>query len=271
MHEHAPMRRRSAVLWDDDDLAPPLSSYPAAQPGPDPVPPWVITDGNATDTDLGILKTGKEAEVSLVERRLGEQVNLLAAKRYRQADRRSFRDDTAYRAGRRTGNTRFDKAVEQGTRKGMVFRAQQWAAHEFSLLTTLWEAGAPVPYPVQLLAAEVMLQFIGGDDGVAAPRLAQLHPGRADAADLFDQTVEALFAMARCRLVHADLSPYNILVHDGRLVVIDLPQACDALQNPLGLDFLQRDVRNVCAFFTRHGVHTDPDELYGLLVAEVVR
>jgi RIO kinase 1 len=62
-----------------------LSSYPDAAHGPAPIPDWVITSGAALDTDRGMIKTGKEADVHLVERRdpASGRTVLVAAKRYR--------------------------------------------------------------------------------------------------------------------------------------------------------------------------------------------
>ncbi len=112
--------------WDDDDLDPTASTYQAADHGPDPVPDWVITSGDARQIELGLLKTGKEADVHLVERRHHNAVNVLAAKRYRKFEDRLFRNDARYRAGRRTGESRLDKAVAQGNKAGMAFRARLW-------------------------------------------------------------------------------------------------------------------------------------------------
>ena len=60
--------------------------------------------------------------------------------------------------------------------------------------------------------------------------------------------------MARAGFAHGDLSAYNLLVHDGRLVVIDLPQIVDVVANPQGREFLARDARNVATWFAAHGV-----------------
>src|SRR5438067_11224043 len=89
--------------WDDDAFDPEASTYEAAEHGPDPVPDWVITSGDARQADLGLLKTGKEADVHLIERRHGDAVNVLAAKRYRKFEDRMFRNDARYRGARRTG------------------------------------------------------------------------------------------------------------------------------------------------------------------------
>jgi RIO kinase 1 len=61
---------------------------------------------------------------------------------------------------------------------------------------------------------------------------------------------------------HGDLSAYNLLVHDGRLVVIDLPQIVDVVANPRGTEFIARDARNVGTWFAGHGVsEADGDAL----------
>jgi RIO kinase 1 len=77
--------------------------------------------------------------------------------------------------------------------------------------------------------------------------------------------------LARAGLAHGDLSPYNLLVHDGRLVLIDLPQVVDLIANPQGQDFLLRDCRNVCTWFARRGLATvEFEHLFGDLMAEAV-
>ena len=60
--------------------------------------------------------------------------------------------------------------------------------------------------------------------------------------------------LARHGLTHGDLSAYNLLVHDGRLVLIDLPQVVDVVGNPQGPQFLARDVQRVADWFTARGI-----------------
>ena len=73
--------------------------------------------------------------------------------------------------------------------------------------------------------------------------------------------------MAGAGLVHGDLSPYNLLLADDRLVVIDLPQLVDLVANPQGFDLLHRDCLNVASWFVRRGLAVDAEELFGDLVA----
>jgi RIO kinase 1 len=256
----------------DDFVDPQYSTYDLAQHGPQPVPDWVVTDRNALDTDLGVLKTGKEADVHLVARAVPDGAEcLLAAKRYRTADHRMFHRDAGYQEGRSTRRTRDVRAMEGRTGYGRQLLAGQWTLAEFGALTQLWQLGAPVPYPVQCLDTEVMMQFIGSPDGVAAPRLAQCRPGPDQLRDLFDQLVDALGVLARAGYAHGDLSPYNLLVDGDRLVLIDVPQIVDLVANPQGVSYLERDCRIVCRWFAARGLGSaEFDLLLGDLMAQAV-
>jgi RIO kinase 1 len=237
--------------------------------GPEPRPDWVVTSAAAMDTELGILKTGKEADVFLLERAVpdnpGESV-VLAAKRYRDAEHRSFHRSSVYTEGRRTRNTRDTRALAKKTAHGRTVAAGQWARAEWEALVRLWSAGAPVPYPVQLDGTEILMELVTVD-GTAAPRLAQQRPKGELLRSYFDQVRDAMTVLAGMGLAHGDLSPYNILAAGDRLVVIDLPQAVDIVANPMGMDLLMRDCHNVCAWFVSRGLDVDEEDLFGSLVA----
>jgi RIO kinase 1 len=248
-----------------------LSTYWDVEPlcrGPQPAPAWLVTDRAAVDTDLGVLKTGKEAEVSILERAVpGGASCLLAAKRYRSAEHRNFHRSTAYTEGRRVRNTRDARAVRRGSAYGREVASGQWAAAEWEALRRLHEAGAPVPYPVQIDGTELLMELVL-HDGEPAPRLAQTRPDHALLASYFEQLREAMATMARLGLAHGDLSAYNVMAAGDRLVLIDLPQVVDVVANPAGGDFLLRDCHNVCRWFASRGLEVDEQELYGeLLVA----
>ena len=137
---------------------------------------------------------------------------------------------------------------------GRELLSGQWANAEFAALASLWAAGVAVPYPVQLAGAELLLEFVGDADGRAAPRLAQLRPNPDELVELWRQLTEALVGLAGQGLTHGDLSAYNLLVHDGRLVLIDLPQVVDVVGNPQGPQFLARDVRRIAEWFGARGL-----------------
>jgi RIO kinase 1 len=136
---------------------------------------------------------------------------------------------------------------------GLEQAATRWAAAEFEALKRLYNAGVPVPYPVQVLGREVVMEFIG-DGRTAAPRLAETRPDEDELESLWEQAAEALRRMTELGFAHGDLSPYNTVVHEGRLVVLDLPQVVDLYANPLGRDFLARDVENLGSWFTTRGM-----------------
>jgi RIO kinase 1 len=248
--------------WDDAD-----------ERGPQPYPSWLVTELAAVDDELGILKTGKEADVFLLERALPAtgRACLLAAKRYRGGDHRLFHRDAGYLEGRRVRASRQMRAMQRRTDFGRNLIAQQWAVAEFAALSGLWTAGAPVPYPVQRIGTELLMEFIGDADGAAAPRLVQLRPDPRELAELWRQLVDAMVILARGGYTHGDLSAYNLLVHGAELVMIDLPQLVDLVANPQGRAFLQRDAGAVARWFVARGLPddvADPEVLVELLLDE---
>jgi RIO kinase 1 len=248
------------------------STWDGAAHGPRPRPPWVVTDHGAVDTELGVLKTGKEADVHLLERSVPgtDRRALLAAKRYRTAEHRMFHRDAGYVEGRRVRRSRETRAMARRTEFGRDLLAGQWAAAEFAALSRLWSDGVAVPYPVQVAGTELLLEFVGSPDGAAASRLAQLRPDPEQLVELWRQLVQALCGLARHGLTHGDLSAYNLLVHradDGsaRLVVIDLPQVVDVVGNPQGPAFLARDVARITEWFAARGLAPDVGNASDLL------
>jgi RIO kinase 1 len=273
-HRSAPVELdgRSGVDVDGPPTGDRWSTWNGAQHGPRPRPPWVITDHAAVDTELGVLKTGKEADVHLLERAVPESGRsvLLAAKRYRSAEHRMFHRDAGYVEGRRVRRSREMRAMARRTGFGRDLLAGQWAAAEFAALARLWADGVAVPYPVQLDGTELLLEFVGSPDGSAAPRLAQLRPDHEQLADLWSQLGRALRGLARHGLTHGDLSAFNVLVHrqDGmrdRLVLIDLPQVVDVVGNPQGPAFLARDVGRMAEWFAARGLPAAADAAAALL------
>jgi len=240
-----------------------------AVPNDRPRPTWLITEEEAIDTEIAALQTGKEADAFLLERRLGDRSHLLVAKRYRDRTHRGFHNDAAYRAGRHTGNRRDDLAMAQGSRAGLRMRDEQWAWHEFQTLRQLWNAWAPVPYPISCAGSELLMEYVGDGDR-PAPRLVDIARDRElDFAGLWNQCLTALRTMTALGVVHADLSAYNILVQDGQIFVIDFPQSVEIRLNENDMQFLRRDVGNLVTFFGRAGVRADAEEVFADLVSRV--
>jgi RIO kinase 1 len=242
--------------------------------GPEPRPDWVVTSQGAVDTELGILKTGKEADVHLVERADPHEPDggvVMAAKRYRSPEHRSFHRSAAYTEGRSMKRSRDNRALNRKSSFGRQIAAGEWAVSEWAALVRLWKLGLPVPYPVQIDDTEILMEWITvvDEDGLlqTAPRLAQTRPAPGLLRSYFDQVSDALATMVQAGLGHGDLSAYNILAAGDRLVIIDLPQVVDLVGNLNGLDFLQRDCANICGWFRSRGLEVDEHELFGGLMA----
>jgi RIO kinase 1 len=240
-------------------------------------PAW-LPDEPYEDRQLGTLKSGKEAEVFLVERRFTSGPRLLAHKRYRprypsagelrelgfgKATR--YRGDSVYKAGWFLP-TRDKRALMSGSRYGHELAGKLWPIQEWTMLERAWNAGASVPYPVDRTDDGVLMEYIG-DAEAAAPRLAQAGLERRGVLDAWQQLIDSLRALTAAGIVHADLSAYNLLWWQGRLVLIDLPQAVEFTTNADAYDLLHRDLANVAAWFARRGVEIDVEEVYAELLA----
>lgn len=256
-------RVRLAALRESALAGPPLppgadrwTNWGDGEQGPHPRPDWVVTELAAADTELGVLKTGKEADVHLIRRAVPgtDRSTVMAAKRYRSNEHRMFHRDAGYLEGRRMRRSREMRAIANRTSFGRNLIAEQWTVAEFAALSRLWSIGVPVPYPVQRSGTELLLEFLGDEEGTAAPRLAETRPEPDELAELWHQLVAALEILAGEGMTHGDLSAYNLLVHDGQVVLIDLPQIVDLVANPRGQEYLVRDVANVMGWFRSRGL-----------------
>ncbi len=211
---------------------------------------------------IGELKSGKEATVYLAR---GPQ-GLLAAKLYRDAAVRSFKNDSRYREGRFVGDARVKKAIEQRSKTGVDTQQALWIMHEYTQLWALHNAGVPVPKPVVGPGVDdcaragrvVLMEFIGDDTG-AAPRLADLRLSPDEAEEAFSQSVELLKTLLGLGKIHGDFSAYNLLWWQGRVIIIDVPQMIEVHENPNAAELLERDVFSLCR--SLKSVQADPDEV----------
>jgi RIO kinase 1 len=246
-----------------------------------PTPAWLITDEvDFVERDLGNLKSGKEAEIFVVERSFGGRSCLLAHKRYRprtvshkgelealgfqKANR--FMNDLAYRDGRKFAKSRDRRAAERMTKYGKKLLTGRWTGHELEMMQEAWQAGVNVPYPVGPLGDGLLMQFVG-DAERAAPRLAEARLGRTEVRVARDQVVENVRLLVGAGFVHADLSAYNLLWWEDAVWLIDFPQAVDVTVNPHAFEYLYRDLGNVGQWFARQGEPFDVDVLYAELIA----
>ena len=247
---------RTALLdtgWDDE-----------TGPNPDahglPIPQDFFDDGWITEVDH-VVSSGKEGTVYACL--AGEQApaghERLAVKIYTPREVRSFRNDARYTAGRQghgKPDRRMERAMAKKTRVGKQGKEQSWIGHEFRTLQALHAAGARVPEPFRQSGRAVLMEFIGDADG-PAPRLKEIAVAPEDGRRHFRILMEQIELWLSCGVIHGDLSPFNILVHRGEVVVIDFPQAVDPWTNPDALDFLERDIANVARHFAPAGITVD--------------
>jgi RIO kinase 1 len=106
--------------------------------GPEPRPSWLVTSQAAIDTECGVLKTGKEADVFLLRRAEPDTSGVtLAAKRYRSPEHRAFHRSATYSEGRAMARSRDERAVKRKSTFGRKVAASQWAAAEWTYLVRL--------------------------------------------------------------------------------------------------------------------------------------
>ena len=191
------------------------------------------------------LKSGKEADVFVVM--CGEEVR--AAKIYKEATNRSFRQAVDYTENRKVKNSRQARAMAKGTRYGRQQQEAAWQSAEVDALYRLAAAGVRVPKPHNFLEGVLLMELVADAEGQAAPRLNDLPFTAEEAANHHATLIREVVRMLCAGVVHGDLSEFNILLAADGPVIIDLPQAVDAAGNNHAARMLMRDVNNLRNFF----------------------
>jgi RIO kinase 1 len=198
----------------------------------------------------GPISTGKEANVYEA---LGAEDRDVAVKIYR-INASNFQEMRAYLEG----DPRFEGI---GSDKKKVVLA--WTKKEFANLRRARGAGVRVPEPIAVERNVLVMELVGLVEE-RARRLAEVNVENPETA--FEVVREYMRRLYGAGLIHGDLSEYNLIIHDGELVVIDLGQAV-TVHHPNADDFLVRDCRNVASFFTRQGIDVDPADLREFVTA----
>lgn len=223
-----------------------------------------IGDGSITDV-LYVVRSGKEATVYCCRGAAEFGGGLVAAKVYRPLERRNFHNDAIYQPGHDAALSRRDKlALHKKTRHGRDVQYGIWIHAEFQTLRTLYDAGADVPQVFAHSNGAILMEYLGDEDA-AAPMLNRATLAREDAERLLRGIVDNVTLWLRNDVVHGDLSPYNLLCWDGRIVAIDFPQAVDPRINLNARSLLTRDLENVCAHFTKYGIRADANRIANAL------
>jgi RIO kinase 1 len=211
------------------------------------------------------IKPGKEATVYACTGHPGLGREVVAAKLYREQSLRGSKNTAQYQEGRelldedgessRHGSRRPSKGKgKSGPRKakGAVAAAAtqtSWIMHEFTVLRELHAQGGDVPKPIEHAPQALLMEFIG--DGMeASPTLNDVVLESSEARQLFERVVFNIELLLGLGWVHGDLSAYNILYQQGRIVLIDFPQVVHCRNNPKARSLFERDVQRVAEYFS---------------------
>lgn len=196
---------------------------------------------------FGAVKAGKESRIYWAKGKTGED---LAVKIYL------------------TSSMEFKKSIRQYIQGDPRFRDSKdyrkliytWAQKEFKNLTQAYGAGVRVPKPIDVSQNILVMEFVG-KGGEPAPTLKTLGEGEISAR-IYEEVMGMLERLYRdAGLVHADLSEYNVMVHEGKVYFIDLGQAV-LKTHPMADVFLSRDVGNLIRFFEKKGLNPpDPESV----------
>lgn len=191
-----------------------------------------------------IISTGKEGNVF----RCNSKNNYYAIKIFK-VDTSDFKHMTQYIKG----DERFKEV-----RKEKLEIIKLWTKKEFRNLEDFTKAKIRVPLPIAWNRNCLVMEFIG-KNGEAAPR-AKEKPFN-NPKEKYTLLCEYIAKMLNTKLIHADLSEYNILNNDEELVIIDVGQAVTTM-HPNAKEFFQRDVMNMSKYFAKQGVDTSYDKMY---------
>lgn len=220
-----------------------------------------LVQNNKLDQMHGCVSTGKEANVYLAEGRCKEFSTLemipedapsieFAIKIFKTSIL-IFKDRERYVSG----EFRFRSGHCKGNPRKMV---KQWAEKEVRNLKRICTSGKiRAPWPYFLKNNVIVMEFIG-KNGVAAPRLKDAVIGSEDKKEIIHLYEDCILMMRHlyqsCKLVHGDLSEYNLLYHEGQIWMIDVSQSVEH-DHPMALDFLRRDCAVMNDFFRRNNVY----------------
>jgi RIO kinase 1 len=232
------------------------------------------------DDVLALVKGGKEANVYLCHGATPAYPELLAVKVYRPRQFRNLRNDVTYREGRelvnslgitiKNRNNREMRAIHNNTSFGAELKHVSWLMHEFITLQRLHSMGAAVPRPISTSENAILMEYIG-DRHRPAPALSGVGLEQHEASRHFAEVLRNIELMLSHRMIHGDLSAYNILYWQGNVTLIDFPQVTMSESNHNAFRIFERDVRRVCDYFAGQGVVADSDAITRSLWEKYVR
>jgi len=193
------------------------------------------------------ITAGKEAEVFVV----WAAGHLRAAKVYKEANQRSFKNRADYLDGRKGRSSRDERALKRGGKHAKEAEEEGWYTQELLALGRLHAAGVRVPEPRGFMDGVLIMDLVLTLEGEPAPRLADCNFTPDEARVLYSELVNEVQRMLCVGIVHGDLSEYNVLLAPYGPVIIDFPQMVDAAASLGARKLLLRDLGNLRTFASR--------------------
>ena len=138
-----------------------------------------------------------------------------------------------------------------GIKRGSRSLIMAWARKEFKNIQTAYTSGVRTPLPIAVRKNVIVMEFIGDKEGNPTPTLVNTKELTSD--DYHEVIKQMTILYQKARLVHADLSEYNIFKTPLGIMLFDFGSAID-IQHPNSEQFLVRDVLNINRFFEKRGI-----------------
>jgi len=141
-----------------------------------------------------------------------------------------------------------------GLKRNKMNVIYSWAKKEYRNLLKCRKAGIRVPKPIAVHKNILVMEFIG-ENNQPAPLMSRSPP--EDPKKFYEKLIKDVQMLYReARLVHGDLSAFNVLNDNEKPVIIDWSHAVD-LRYPNVKALLKRDVKNLCMRFKKQGFKLD--------------
>lgn len=197
------------------------------------------------------LKSGKEADVYLVYEEKSKKY--LALKFYKDNQNFSYKLYDPYLENVRI-NPKFKKLVKTKTFRGKRYMANLRTMREFEVMKRNYhqqEDMAKIPKVIDFSTQSILMDFIG-EGKIPAKRLQEIKISNLEAEKYFLQILKLMQKLYQNKIIHSDLSPFNILVCQQSLYLIDFPQAIEVGINPRWKEYLARDLKNLIDYFRKY-------------------
>lgn len=135
-----------------------------------------------------------------------------------------------------------------------------WTKKEFSNLTRMHKAGIKVPEPIAFSKNILVMEYLQEED-FPAPMLKDVELKPRYMKFICDKVIEYMDILHNeIKMVHGDISEFNILISEGFPYLIDVSQSVP-LDHPEARNLLERDINNLVRYFSNNGVEISVDSV----------